>query len=117
MSAKNKKKEKKIKVAKAVRLFFRLSTFLFIVAIISCLLITAYYAIITCDYFAINKIIIENKTRLLRQELLTYAKIREGDNIFAVNIGKACMRLNAHPWIEKAAIRRELPGKIIITIK
>ncbi len=96
------KKMKKGKFVASLKLCFKFSTIFLAVAILSCLLVTVYHAITTCQYFTIDAIVIENAKQLSRQELLKHAKIKEGDNIFAINIAKAGIRLDSHPWIAKA---------------
>jgi cell division protein FtsQ len=45
------------------------------------------------------------------------AQVKMGANILSVNLTLAKNRLQAHPWIASASVRREFPDTVIIEIK
>ncbi len=51
-----------------------------------------------------------------REQLLKTADIRQGMNIFSINLAKAREKLAAIPQIERVEIDREAPAKIVITV-
>jgi cell division protein FtsQ len=67
------------------------------------------------DYNLAN-IEIHSDGTLTRDQILTASKLREGGNIFNVNIDDARDRLGMLPQVEHAEIERMLPDKISITI-
>jgi cell division protein FtsQ len=67
------------------------------------------------DYNLTN-IEIHSDGTLSREQILAATRIREGGNIFHVNIDKARESLGQFPQVEHAEIERTLPNKISITI-
>jgi cell division septal protein FtsQ len=67
------------------------------------------------DYNLAN-IEIQTDGTLAREQILAAARLREGGNIFNVNIDDARDRLGLLPQVEHAEIERTLPDKITITI-
>ncbi|MBW1650360.1 MAG: FtsQ-type POTRA domain-containing protein [Deltaproteobacteria bacterium] len=97
--------------------FFKMITAGFCIIALSYILIAGYGFITTCDYFAVDNIVINNSNILTKKKILKQTGIKKGDNILSINIAKAVQTLLAHPWIEQAEIKRELPRNIIITVK
>ncbi len=73
--------------------------------------------IIQSDYFRAKNLIVTGTRRLSADQILEQADIRFGSNILAVNLSVSRKRLLAHPWIAQAAVMREIPDKIRISIK
>ncbi len=73
--------------------------------------------IIQSDYFRAKNLIVTGTRRLSADQILEQADIRFGSNILAVNLYISRKRLLAHPWIAEAAVMREIPDKIRISIK
>ena len=73
--------------------------------------------IIHSDYFRAKNLIVTGTWRLSTDQILEQADIRFGSNILAVNLSVSRKRLLAHPWIAEAAVMREIPDKIRISIK
>ena len=73
--------------------------------------------IIQSDYFRAKNLIVTGTRRLSADQILEQADIRFGSNILAVNLSISRKRLLAHPWIAEAAVMREIPDKIRISIK
>lgn len=53
---------------------------------------------------------------LTRDQILAAAQIREGANIFSINLSKARENLSQLPQVERVELERTLPGKITVTI-
>jgi cell division protein FtsQ len=73
--------------------------------------------IIQSDYFRAKNLIVTGTRRLSADQILEQAEIRFRSNILALNLSVSRKRLLAHPWIAEAAVRREIPDKIRISIK
>ena len=73
--------------------------------------------IIQSDYFRAKNLIVIGTRRLSADQILEQADIRFGSNILAVNLSISRKRLLAHPWIAEAAVMREIPDKIRVSIK
>ncbi len=66
--------------------------------------------------YNLTAIEINDDGTLSREQILATAQIREGGNIFLVNLLKARDNLNQLPQVERVELERTLPGKITITI-
>jgi cell division protein FtsQ len=69
------------------------------------------------DYFSAKNLFVTGNRRLSATEVLEHAQIKMGTNILAVNLSRVRKRLLTHPWIAEAAIRREIPDKIRISVQ
>ncbi len=79
--------------------------------------IFAYDALTQCDYFSAATIEVNGARRLSKKAVLEAAGLEEGVNIVAVNLPLTRRRLEAAPWIRSAAIQRELPAGLSISVK
>lgn len=68
-------------------------------------------------YFSIREVTVDGCVSLSRDEVLELAGIREGMNIFAVNLDKTQKLLECSPLIKTADVKRELPSTIYIRIE
>lgn len=94
----------------------KVCTGLALLAAISAFFVFSYDLLTQCDYFSARKIQIQGLHRLDREAICRQAGVRPGVNIMHVNLGLTRKRLVAHPWIDEAEVRRELPDGIIIRI-
>lgn len=86
------------------------------VVMVSLVFIFLYDFSTQCNYFRAEKIIIKGIYRISEEEILRQAHIRPEINILSVNLSKTRKRLQAHPWIAEAEVRRELPSEFHIKI-
>jgi cell division protein FtsQ len=70
----------------------------------------------TNSFFAVNEIAVFGNDRLESDALLKTAGISTGENIFEVGLAEAESRLAAEPWIERAMVKRVLPGRVEISL-
>src|SRR5690606_14634607 len=63
----------------------------------------------TSEAFAVREIMITGLERLGRAEIVAVTSLREGQNIFDSAPEELTERLEAHPWIAEAHVRRRLP--------
>lgn len=69
------------------------------------------------SYFALKDISVTGNNRLSYGEILDIAGINLNRNSLSVNISDVERKLSDNPWIESAAIKRELPRKLYVHIK
>lgn len=72
--------------------------------------------ICTSPYFSIQQIIVNGEKKLTDIEVLNMARIDIGMNILTINLKEASKRIEQHPWIENAQLKRKLPQNIFISI-
>lgn len=69
-----------------------------------------------CHYFRIREIVITGEHHLDQDTIRTQTQIRDGANLLAINLRHVRLRLTAHPWILKADLARDLPGRLVIHV-
>jgi len=95
----------------------KIGSLLTVVALMSCTFVFAYDLLTQSSFFSAADIQVSGFNRLSRQEIVDHADIHPGKNIFSINLTLARNRLIAHPWIEDAEVRREIPSGLTIHIK
>lgn len=71
----------------------------------------------TSPAFAIREVRVDGGTRLPREELLRIAGVVLGRNIFEMPPEDVRARLERHPWIADASVRRRLPGTLEVHVR
>ncbi|MBI5686389.1 MAG: FtsQ-type POTRA domain-containing protein [Verrucomicrobia bacterium] len=66
--------------------------------------------------YNITAIQVENDGGLSREEIVTLAGVREGQNLYAVDLGAIRGTLESNPMIRRAEIHRVLPDKLRIVV-
>ena len=67
-------------------------------------------------YFAVDEIALNATTHVSRAELLAWAGLYDGVGIWDVDSYATARRLEQHPWIMRARVRRELPRRVIVRV-
>jgi len=98
-------------------MLFKATAALGVLCILSTGFILIYDFITQYDYFKAKNLTITGNHSFSEKQILSRAGIKQGVNIFSVNLSLIQKRLLAHPWIEEADITRELPSGINIRIK
>lgn len=80
-------------------------------------MLKVYHFCTTSDYFAITDIKVSGNSQVKTADILSVCGLEKGKNSLTVNVHDAEQALVKDPWIESAAIRRELPGSFTITVK
>ena len=80
-------------------------------------LILAHDWVTQTSILPIETVQVEGAQRLSERDVRRRAGIAMDGNILAVNLGTARRRLQAHPWIAEARVRREIPSGIVIHIR
>jgi cell division protein FtsQ len=101
------------RIRKAALALGGLSLFL----VFNLVLILAHDWVTQTTILPIATVQVEGAQRLNERDVHRRAGIAMDDNILAVNLGTARRRLQAHPWIAEARVRREIPSRIVIRIR
>lgn len=80
-------------------------------------LLFGYRWLTTRSYFNLKEVNITGNQRLAYGDLLALADVELGRNCLDLNVAKVEQRLKANPWIEMAAVKRELPNRLRIFIR
>ena len=76
-----------------------------------------YVLIFLGSYFSINDIVLKGHwKRLDAPQLVEVAGVKQGDNLFLLNVREVHDRLMMHPWVREAAVRRHLPHTLLIAV-
>jgi len=67
-------------------------------------------------YFAITEIVVAPTSRVRPGALLEWAELRPGLSIWSVDPARLAARLEAHPWIRRASVRREFPRRLLVRV-
>ncbi len=76
-----------------------------------------HHFLTTSPRFAIAHIEVRGSTVLSADEVRALLPISRGDNVFRVSTGAAEGTLRALPWVAAAAVRRELPHRIVVELR
>ena len=68
-------------------------------------------------YFAITKLELDGNRRLTRHDVLDWIGVQEGTSIWDAPPTALQMRLESHPWIQRASVQREFPRRVAITMQ
>jgi len=71
----------------------------------------------TSSYFSIKQVMINGEKKVVEMEVLNLAGIDIGDSILSIKLKDISKKIEQHPWVEKALVKRRLPRKIVINIK
>ena len=76
-----------------------------------------YMLIFLGSYFSINDIVLKGHwKRLDAQQLIEVGGVKQGDNLFLMNVREVHDRLMMHPWVREAAVRRHLPHTLLMSV-
>ena len=66
--------------------------------------------------YKLTSIEVQTDGTLQREQILSVAELREGENIFRVNLGRVHERLQELPQVDEVEVTRKLPGEVDIRI-
>ncbi len=115
-----KKQRKKIPWPKASALmtfFLKGSFFLAGLTLISFLFLSAYQYLITSPYVKLDEIVMTGVEDELKYELIKASQLSTEMNLIAVRLNEVENRLEAHPWVKDADVKRDFPHTLVIDIK
>ncbi|MFS8664757.1 MAG: FtsQ-type POTRA domain-containing protein [Limnochordales bacterium] len=85
-------------------------------ALLALLAVIGLYAFFQSPFFAITEVRVVGAARLAPETLIERAQVRLGDNVLHVDLQAVASRLASHPRIQHAAVVRQLPGVLEITV-
>ncbi|MEW6616310.1 MAG: FtsQ-type POTRA domain-containing protein [Thermodesulfobacteriota bacterium] len=91
-------------------------SFLLSVGILGILVYIFFGYLYTSPYFRVERIVVSGENRLSEIEVLNLARIDKGSNILGIDLRRVSDRIERHPWVQKAFVKRELPQRIIINV-
>ncbi len=114
---KKNKRKKPSNILSGLYVVLKVAAGLFLLIVVSNLFVLAYDLFVQSTYFESKAVVIKGAYRLSEKDIMEQAQVKMGANILSVNLTLAKNRLQAHPWIASASVRREFPDTIIIEIK
>ena len=95
---------------------FKFAAGLFILIVVSNMYVLAHDYFVESPFFAGKTVRVEGVSRLGEREIADRAGVKKGASILSVNLALARKRLEAHPWVARASVRREFPGTLVIEV-
>lgn len=68
------------------------------------------------EAFAVRKVEVQTDGVIALDQLRQWAKVREGDNLLALDLGRVKRDLELVPWIASVAVERILPNTLRLTV-
>ena len=66
--------------------------------------------------FAVRTVLVDGVHRHTAEHVAGLGRVAIGQNIFAIDLGRAARAIEQDPYIERAVVRRKLPGSISIEV-
>jgi cell division septal protein FtsQ len=73
--------------------------------------------LLTTNYFALKEVAVTGEKRVERDEIVALSGVRPGENILTIDLEGVARRVEGQPWVERATVRRILPGGLSIDIR
>ncbi len=66
--------------------------------------------------FEVREITLIGANQVTRREVLERLALRPGQTMFSINPGRLAIRVQSHPWVKQATVRRVLPHTLVIDL-
>ncbi|MEI8295481.1 MAG: cell division protein FtsQ/DivIB [Alphaproteobacteria bacterium] len=66
--------------------------------------------------FSVKEVLVEGRHAADSQSILDAIQLKQGQAVFSVSPQEIQQRLETHPWVRQAAVRRQLPGTLYIQL-
>ena len=76
----------------------------------------AVWVVMNSPVFAVRDFRVLGTDGILDGEILRIAAVEEGENLIMLPTDEVAARLEKHPWIEDAAVGRDLPATVVIRV-
>jgi cell division protein FtsQ len=76
-----------------------------------------YKYLLTLRYFHIKEITVKGGNKVSANEIIGRSGLGDGKNLFLTDVNDIVKRVEGHPWIKKAEVRRIFPSEIEIAVK
>lgn len=87
-----------------------------VAALLGLLAVIGLYAFLQSPFFSLAELDVVGAVVVAPEEVAALAGVRPGDNLLTVDMQRVAANVALHPRIERAAVRRSLPGALIVTI-
>lgn len=67
-------------------------------------------------YFQLRTIDVYGNRRLPKEAIVQFASVSVGESVWDFSVRNLQRRLDAHPWIQRVTVRREIPGRLVIHV-
>jgi cell division protein FtsQ len=67
--------------------------------------------------FRLKDVEVRGCEKLSRETIVCLSGIEEAASLFQIRLGEVIKRLDSHPWVEQASVRKVFPDRIVIEIK
>jgi cell division protein FtsQ len=66
---------------------------------------------------SVREVLVNRTARLTAAEVLDLVHVRAGQNLLALDLDDVRRRIEEHPWVARAYVRRVLPGRLVVRIE
>lgn len=73
--------------------------------------------LVSSSLISLTRLDVKSDGRLERGEILRWAKVTPGESLLLLNLERIRSRIESHPWVERAWVRRKLPNTLEITVR
>lgn len=80
-------------------------------------LLAAYRWMTRSDFFELQKVQVQGISFLNYDDVLAAAGVELGQNTLDIRMQQLEERLRANPWVASVALKRDLPGTLVITVE
>lgn len=95
---------------------FRVTVSLVSLALLTCGGVLAARMLLSSEYFSVTLVRVENQQRLGQEEILALSDIRQGTNIFDLDLDMIGRKIEENPWVSSARVERVFPDEVVIRI-
>lgn len=83
---------------------------------LSLILIVALLTFINSNFFTVNKIVVKGNNLLSSQQIIEFARLDQGENIFQIDFDQTSSRLMERPQIEGVILKRQFPSTVEVLV-
>jgi len=78
--------------------------------------VRAYDYVMQTGHFHVRDVLVDGNHRLEYDRIKELAQLEPGTHLLTTDLTTMRLRLESHPWVAKATVRKELPDRLIITL-
>jgi cell division protein FtsQ len=89
-----------------------------ILLVVSCVLSTVglAYLVVMSPFLDVDRVSIAGQRHVKPAQVLAAARVHRGDHLLLLDTGAVARRIERIPWVRAAAVKRDLPGTLRVTI-
>lgn len=85
-------------------------------ALLGLLAVVSLYAFLQSPFFSLAQLTVEGNETVSFDDIAAFSGVRRGDNLLRLDMQEVAAAVAGHPRIERAAVRRRLPGTLVIAV-